>query len=963
MKKLLALFTICIVQCTIAQNPKVIKTVSGTQTYPGGTAQESWINNQWNGLFFYAGTGLCVTDGTAAGTKFLTTVGAGSIQRILPAKDFVYIFTAQLISASPFTYRYQIWKSDGTTVGTTLVTTLPDAIGISNLNQFCSDGASVFNYSLDGTTNTMYFGAYDGVNGNELWVTDGTAAGTHIVKDIKTGAGGSNPWGFFKIGNEVFFNCNEVGFEKKMWKTDGTEAGTVKVPVAEPFFIVNGNVGKLGNKILFYANNTINGYEPYVSDGTAAGTFMLKDINPSGNSLLAAGQEMHLKSNSKFSFFIANNGTDTTLWRTDGTTLGTIRLSPTGTTYKNNVSSGGYSDIDESGLWMLEYNAGGTGNSEKIYKSDGTIQGTYLAGQNISYGQKVKIYKNALWMQARNIGSAVNAEPWRCGGNQATTNIAFEVRPENSGSPTFAPFSSDPFGFFVKNNKLYFFATRSSGPTVNLYEYNGDFTFNGGLAGGRWSDSANWNSMMPPGITDTVFINSGTPNALNINGTTAYASVLNIGNNTTINFTNSTDSLIVNTKLVNGTTTNITGSGVVAFRNITNDTVKIENGFTANNVAVQSNTNLTSGAAVINNNINLTAGKLFLNNNNFALTGNTSTVTTTPGSYIATNGTGSLQIQNIGTGARVGAVTFPIGTSTDYLPVTFTNSGDADNFTARVINTANQNYIGETPSGQQYVTGAVNNTWFVNEANNGGSNVTIELQWNTAQELNLFDRTQSYLGHYTGGVWNLGVQGSATGSNPYSFSRSNITSFSPFGIFNNNAVLPLNFHSFNAQKCNTSQVCLTWKTANEQNVSHFEIERSVDGVSFSKAGTKTANNLSQNTYTATDDISTIQTKQLYYRIKQVDINGKTANSTVQLIKLQSSDQITIYPNPVTDEINMVNWNKIQQVQLVDITGKIVKQWQAVTSSVLNVSGITSGFYLLKIILKNEKIQTQKIIKQ
>lgn len=314
---------------------------------------------------------------------------------------------------------------------------------------------------------------------------------------------------------------------------------------------------------------------------------------------------------------------------------------------------------------------------------------------------------------------------------------------------------------------------------MNLYQYTGDFTFNGGLAGGRWRDSANWNSMMPPGITDTVFINSGTPNALNINGATAYAGVLYMGDNSNINFTNATDSLIVNSRLTVGSSTNITGNGVLSFKNVSNETIQITNGFAANNVAVQSNTNLANGTATINNNINLANGKLFLNNNNLLLTGNTSTATVAAGSYIATNGTGSLQIQNIGSGARTGTVNFPIGTIANYNPVLLTNTGTADNFSARAMPNLYDTYIGEAPGTQQYVSGAVNATWFINEALAGGSNADITLQWDATQELSLFSQSQTYLGHFTGGIWNLGTSGTANGTNPYSFSRTGITSFRP----------------------------------------------------------------------------------------------------------------------------------------------------------------------------------------
>jgi hypothetical protein len=67
----------------------------------------------------------------------------------------------------------------------------------------------------------------------------------------------------------------------------------------------------------------------------------------------------------------------------------------------------------------------------------------------------------------------------------------------------------------------------------------------------------------------------------------------------------------------------------------------------------------------------------------------------------------------------------------------------------------NGNYTGETPDNTGYTNGAVAATWFVTEANAGGSNVDLLLQWNQGQELPAFVRSQSYLGHYTGGNWNL----------------------------------------------------------------------------------------------------------------------------------------------------------------------------------------------------------------
>jgi ELWxxDGT repeat protein len=943
-----------------AQNPAIVKVVGSTITQPSSTDQEGWKNNEWNGLFFYQGTGsstkLCVTDGTTAGTQYLADIGGGTIVTTIPAQDFMYIITNRLASFSPFAYEAQIWKSNGTAAGTLLVYTMPLA-GISNACVWTSDRDAKMNFSVSG--NVMFFNGYDATNGNELWVTDGTTVGTHIVKDINAGVGSSSPLAFCKIGLDIFFTAIESS-GRKLWKTDGTAVGTTQIAVAEPFFILDNAVGIVNNKMIFYAHNTVDGYEPYVSDGTAAGTYMLKNINPSGNSWITQSQNAHLKFNNKYCFFIANNGITKALWRTDGTATGTIQLTTDAQNASSNVSGGSYTEVDANGLWMIEYNTSGSGNNEKLYRSNGTPQGTYLAASNLSYAQYIKSYKGALWMQSRDIGSAANTEPWRCGGNTVTTNKAMEIA--FLGSTTF--YSSNPFGFFVKADKLYFFATPING-TMNLYQYNGDFTFNGSQAGGRWRDSANWNSMMPPGITDTVFINSGTPNALNINGATAYAGVLNLASGASINFSNTADSLIVH-NVINANGNNITGDGVLALKNYAGDTASVNGNITIPKLAILSQAKITAGITSISSNVNFSNNSRFvLNNNQLRMIGTTSSFYGyNSNNYVVTNSTGTLTFENVQAFGR-GAAFFPIGTSAHYNLLILQNFGTNDVFNARVAPSIHRSYTGEIGDANTTITNnAVNTTWFINEEVQGGSQVYMIANWLPSQEMNGFNRAQTILGHYTNNLWTLNDPFNANdnGDGTYGISRNNVSSFSPFGVINA-SILPLKFISFSAQKCNSNQVCLNWKTANEQNVSHFEIERSTDGVLFTKVGTKSANNLSQNAYTTTDDISAIQTKQLYYRIKQVDVNGKTTNSTVQLIKLQNSEQITIYPNPVADEINITNWSKVQKVQLLDVTGKRVKQWQSITSSLFPIKEVAAGVYFMQLKLINGQVQTQKIVKQ
>ena len=136
-----------------------------------------------------------------------------------------------------------------------------------------------------------------------------------------------------------------------------------------------------------------------------------------------------------------------------------------------------------------------------------------------------------------------------------------------------------------------------------------------------------------------------------------------------------------------------------------------------------------------------------------------------------TNGTGTVNVENLNS-AR-GTVNLPIGTATNYNPVSIANTGTSDTFSARVsegiANTTN---------------GAVNATWEISEATAGGSNVSLTLGWNASQQNAAFDSGTAKVGHYLNGNWAEENSGAVSGSNPYTITGSGITSFSPFGVMN-----------------------------------------------------------------------------------------------------------------------------------------------------------------------------------
>ncbi len=128
----------------------------------------------------------------------------------------------------------------------------------------------------------MFFVANDETHGEELWKSDGTAAGTVLVKDINPGALGSAPKELANVGGRCFFAASDDTHGRELWKSDGTEAGTVLVKDIEAGSgeAVPTEIVDRGGVAYFSAESTTSGLELWKSDGTEAGTTLVKDIVP-----------------------------------------------------------------------------------------------------------------------------------------------------------------------------------------------------------------------------------------------------------------------------------------------------------------------------------------------------------------------------------------------------------------------------------------------------------------------------------------------------------------------------------------------------------------------------------------------------------------------------------------------------------------------------------------------------------
>jgi hypothetical protein len=142
------------------------------------------------------------------------------------------------------------------------------------------------------------------------------------------------------------------------------------------------------------------------------------------------------------------------------------------------------------------------------------------------------------------------------------------------------------------------------------------------------------------------------------------------------------------------------------------------------------------------------------------------------------------------------------------------------------------------------------------------------------------------------------------------------------------STLPVEFVGFHAEK-NKSNVELAWSTASEYNSSHFIIERSKDGMEFDSIASTSAqgfkNDYTQYNYTDKNPGA----GYIYYRLKEVDMDGKTATYDIQNVYMEEKEKsVSVFPNPcINCNSFSVNYNMsdVKQIVISDMFGKMVEQ--------------------------------------
>jgi ELWxxDGT repeat protein len=239
-----------------------------------------------------------------------------NIPRYAEMPESLAEFRGQLYFAVNFEDgRTALWKSGGTEASTTEVKALPALPPWS----FARVGG------LTPAGDTLFFLATEAATGNELWASDGTSAGTRLVRDLTPGTQGSELRHLTGLGRTLVFArlvpASATQPEStELWRSDGTTAGTERLANLGSGTYVSWQSLRLTGSALFIVTHPSRGTELWRTDGTAAGTGLVRRLDRGQTNVLDVRNE------GRRAFFTLSDEGNTEVWQTDGTPGGTLRL-------------------------------------------------------------------------------------------------------------------------------------------------------------------------------------------------------------------------------------------------------------------------------------------------------------------------------------------------------------------------------------------------------------------------------------------------------------------------------------------------------------------------------------------------------------------------------------------------------------------------------------------------------------
>lgn len=401
----------------ICQNAVLVKDIRTINTTPQEPNPDNLVS--FKGYLFFTtkdnthGNELWRSDGTEAGTTLfmdINNVGDASSnpKNLTVVGDYLYF------AADDGTFGAELWKSDGTLIGTNMLK------NINNTNS--GSGSSNPFRIIPKNTSGFYFMADNGINGQELWQSDGTSIGTSMVADYKVGTSGIGNSDAIVINNILYF-ASFTGGSVDLLQSDGLTVQKI-FPAnnctadadLNPTNLTNIN-GNLYFAAAGFCNSANTGRALWVKRPNNSNAELVKEFPTSDYT------QGFVNFNNTLYFLTGFNSTQTKLWKSDGTNAGTEIV--------KNVDA----------LYLYVYNGKMYFNSfGELWQSDGTTNGTALlkdivVGSGQSWPELFKKVGNTLYFRAK--PTANNQwEIYKTDGTEAGTELVHEVYPNTGSYPT-----------------------------------------------------------------------------------------------------------------------------------------------------------------------------------------------------------------------------------------------------------------------------------------------------------------------------------------------------------------------------------------------------------------------------------------------------------------------------------------------------------------------------------------------
>lgn len=335
----------------------------------------------------------------------------------------------------------ELWMSDGTEAGTSIVQDYivgTTGFSPSNIKAF---GSKLFFQGAGGTST--------GLPGYELYTYD-TTNGIQLFADIEVGTTGSFPSNFTEFGGKLYFKANQNGYPR-LYVTDGVNPPTI---VSTDISLSTSTVGWTGiaatsSKLLFGAGTSSSVLQLYGYDGVE--TKLVKTINATATSGI---NNMYSATSLNKVFFVANDGVNgNEAWVTDGTEVGTFMIKDIYPGTGNALSSPTFFEFNSKVYFPATDNVKGT----ELWVTDGTSAGTKLVkdineGTGGSSPANFAVYKNKLYFVAST--ASEGRELWETDGTEAGTKLVkdFIIGTNSPNLASFVVFDNDLYAYGSTGN-------------------------------------------------------------------------------------------------------------------------------------------------------------------------------------------------------------------------------------------------------------------------------------------------------------------------------------------------------------------------------------------------------------------------------------------------------------------------------------------------------------------------------